>query len=376
MSRDDKGRFSTGRNGEISSEHQVLLGEYIESLQQQKRDTSESTVDTRKREVRYWLSFCESNTIEPLEAVETDVRGYIQAKSHLEDTTIGSYYRSVQSFYSIVENDARNDNLTLEHGHPCPDKSVIDLKNDYGIHESQAAYRTQHSVSPDSVDGARQTGSVFALQPDKARLLFDAVPGKTEGTRLRNEILVRLSWYTGCRSIELSRLKIQNIDWDRCSINVKSAKLNAKENPDLIRRDVFFPQSFRFTLKRWCERVRHAFCTVCEANHGNILVTEQSDSMDPVHINDIIKNSAHNAGVQQPLRPAGADPETEEIKEWLVTSHRIRRSAISHWVNDIDELDLHQVKRIAGHARIQQTMEYVEPDDDKIQENYQRGMRE
>lgn len=351
-----------------------LLGLYLNSLTQQKPDTSDSTIDTRRREVRYWLAFCEENDIDPLAATTDDVRGYIQANTHLADTTVGSYYRSTQSFYSITSNDQLHDRLELVNGHPCRDKHDIDLKQDYRIYEGTAEYKKQHSLSPDDLDGVRDSADdILALKPSKVHDLFDSVPGKTPETRLRNEIALRLNWYTGCRSVELSRLSIENIDWDNCRINVRSAKLNPEENPDLIRRDVYFPEAFKIQLKRWCERVRHAFSSAAEPNSGNVLVTTHSDVMKGPVINDIVKEAARNAGIQRPLRPANPMPD-EDVKEWFVTTHRIRRSAISHWVNDLDAIDLHQARRLAGHAKIEQTMEYVENDDDQLAEDYQRAM--
>jgi len=96
--------------------------------------------------------------------------------------------------------------------------------------------------------------------------------------------------------------------------------------------------------------------------------------MSGPQINDVVKKAARNAEVQRPLRPPNPDPD-DEVKEWFVTTHRIRRSAISHWVNDCESLGLHQVRRIAGHARIEQTMEYVEDDDEQIAVDYQKAMR-
>lgn len=373
--RNEKGQYASPENKQISGEMEELLGRYIDSLKQQKNRTKESTTDTRHREVRYWLAFCESNGIDPLSATTEDVKGYIQMNTDLADTTVGSYYRSVQSFYSIVENDAADDQLELANGHPCPDKDTIDLKNDYNIHENKAEYKLQHDLSADDIDGTREgTSDILALRPEQVELLFNSVPGKTRQTKERNEIAVRLNWYTGCRSVELSGLRIENIDWDECSINLRSAKLNPKEHSGQIRRDVYFPQEFRFQLKRWCERVRHSFSSAAKPNSGKILVTTHNDEMTGPQINDIVKESARNAGVQRPLRPANPDPDAE-IKEWFVTTHRIRRSAISYWVNDCDSLDLHQVRRIAGHARIEQTMEYVEDDDNQLALDYQKAMQ-
>jgi integrase/recombinase XerD len=372
--RNEKGRYASPESKQITAEMEELLGRYINSLQQQKNRTKDSTIETRRREVRYWLAFCESNNIDPLAATTDDVKGYIQVNTDLADTTLGSYYRSVQSFYSIIENDAADDRLELANGHPCPDKRSIDLKRDYDIHENTAEYKLQHNLSAGDIDGVRtDSDEILALKPGQVEPLFNSVPGETSQTKLRNEIAVRLNWYTGCRSTELSSLRIENIDWNECSINLRSAKLNPKEHSGQIRRDVYFPEEFRFQLKRWCERIRHSFSSAAEPNSGRILITTHNDEMVGQQINNIVKQAARNAGVQRPLRPVNPSSD-EEVKEWFVTTHRIRRSAISHWVNDCESLDLHQVRRIAGHARIEQTMEYVEDDDDQIAIDYQRAI--
>lgn len=374
--RNDKGQYTSPKDKQISSEMEELLNLYLTSLQQQKSTTTRSTVETRRREVRYWLAFCESNDVNPLAATTNDVKGYIQVNSDLADTTRGSYYRSVQSFYSTVENDAVEDRLKLENGHPCRNKNVINIREEYDIHENRAQYKLQHDLAPDDIENSREnSNNILALRPDQIEALFDAVPGKAKETRLRNEIAARLNWYTGCRSIELSRLKIDNIDWEGCYIEVESAKLDAKEHSDLIRRNVYFPEEFRFQLKRWCKRVRHSFSAAAEPESGNILVTTHKDEMAGPQINNIVRQAAKNAGVQRPLRPLNPGSD-DEIKEWLVTTHRIRRSAISHWVNDCESLDLHQIRRIAGHASIDQTLEYVEEDDEQIGSDYQKAIQE
>ena len=375
--RNEKGQYSTPNDKTITSEHEELLGLYLRSLKQQKSRTSDSTITTRRREVRYWLAFCEKYEIDPLKAETSDVRGYIQANNNtLADTTLGSYYRSIQSFYSIISNDQLHDRLELVNGHPCKDSDVIDLKETYSIYENVAEYRVQHTDAVQTPDDVRETdGDVLALPPEEIKELFEHVPGKTPETKLRNEIVIRLAWYTGCRSDELSRMRISGIEWDECSIEIRSAKLDVKEHGSIINRKVYFPEAFRFQLKRWCERVRHAFSAAVEPGEGRVLVTTHSEEMKPTHISDIIKQAAGDAGVQRPLRPVNPSAD-EEVKEWFVTSHRIRRSAITHWVNDIDELDIHQVQRLAGHARIEQTMQYVEDDDKQIREDYQRGVSE
>ncbi|WP_408957546.1 tyrosine-type recombinase/integrase [Natrinema sp. 74] len=370
--RDDKGRYVTPEDKELSEEMEELRGRYLTSLTSQKTGTSDRTRDTRRREVGYWLQFCAVNDIDPLAAEERDVRGYIQGITDLADTTIHSYFTSIQSFYSIISNDAADDSLELVNDgeHPCDD---ISLKDDYGITRT-SEYKKQHVISANDLDNARDNDDVIALRPDAVEQLFDAVPGKRRETRLRNEVIVRLSWYTGTRSVELSKMRIENIDWDRCIINIESAKIDPSENPGLARRNVVFPQEFRLTLRRWCEQMRHSFSGQVTPEEGRILCTTHNDEMQPADINDVIKQTAWNAGLQRPLRPADPDPE-DEVYEWFVTSHRLRRSAISHWVNDIDTIDINQARLLAGHAQLSQTIDYVEDDSDSLAEDYQCGMQ-
>jgi integrase/recombinase XerD len=370
--RDDKGRYVTPEDEKLSEEMEELRGRYLASLTSQKTDTNNRTWDTRQREVGYWLKYCSDNGINPLKAEESDVRGYIQGITHLGDLTVHSYFTSIQSFYSIIINDAADETLKLANSgeHPC---DGISLKEDYEISRTPE-YKQQQVISATDLDNARDNKDVIALRPDAVEQLFDAVPGKRRETQLRNEVIVRLSWYTGCRSIELSRMRIENIDWDRCIINIESAKIDPSENPGLARRNVVFAKEFRLTLRRWCERVRHSFSSAVTPEEGRILCTTHSDEMQRTDINDVIKKTARKAGLQRPLRPANPGPE-DTVKEWFVTSHRLRRSAISHWVNDIDTIDINQARLLAGHAQLSQTIDYVEDDSDSLAEDYQRGMQ-
>ena len=369
--RDDKGRYVTPESEKLSEEMEELRGRYLDSLTSQKTETSKRTRTTRRREVGYWLQFCSVNGIDPLAAEESDVRGYIQTINDHADTTVHSYFTSVQSFYSIIIKDAVDDTLELDNtgDHPC---DGISLKKDYEI--SRTSEYKRQNVIIDDLENARENEEVIALRPDAVEELFDAVPGKRRETQLRNEVIVRLSWYTGARSIELSNMRIGKIDWERCMINIESAKIDPRENPGLARRNVVFPKEFKLTLRRWCERVRHSFSGQVTPEEGHILCTTHNDVMQPADINDVIKQTARNAELQRPLRPANPDSE-DDVKEWFVTSHRLRRSAISHWVNDINTIDINQARILAGHAQLSQTIDYVEDDNDSLAEDYQEGVQ-
>jgi|AKVG01.1.fsa_nt_gi integrase/recombinase XerD len=360
MKRNDKGQFTSDIS--LSKELNRIVDTYIESLSEQK-DSKPKTLDTRRTEVKYWLSFIDNRGIDPFEAKEEHVRAYIQDKSGLAGTTLSSYYASVSSFYSILNNDQLHESFANINHHPCEN---INLAQDYSIY-NQSEYQKEQKLNNDK-------DSIITIPKEDIERIISSVEGEQQ-TRQMHSCIIRLIYYTGCRADEISRMKVKNIDWDNCAINIRSSKLNAKQHEDLIRRDVIFPESFKYELKRWAEHVRPSYSSYASKSEY-LFLSHQSPQLNPSSITDIVKDSAHRANekyneqIQKPLRPANPEP-SETVQEWLVTPHRLRRTAISHWVNNCDDIAIHQARRLAGHAQIEQTLEYVEEDKEQLRKDYQ-----
>lgn len=363
MPRNDKGQYSSPSDKQIESDELENIHEkYVESLLSQKNGTKEKSVDTRRNEVRYWLAFCEANDIDPLDATEHDVRGYVQSTSGLKDTTRGSYFVSVSSFYNIISNDAQYDIFEDVNRNPC---SEISLRKDYSIYPSSSAYQKEQKLSGENDD------KVITVPRENIRKMVEHIPAKGD-KRLMHEVLIKLLFYTGAREDELRRMRCDKIDWDECTIDIRSAKIKPEQNPKLVRRDVMFPKKFVFKLKRWVDHVRPSYSSHSE-DSDYIFLSHQSPQLKEGTPRDIVKRAAREAGVQEPLRPPNPNSE-DEVEEWLVTPHRIRRTAISHWVNDCPDIPIDHARRLAGHAKLSQTISYVEEDSEGMIANYQSSV--
>ncbi|MFC6875254.1 tyrosine-type recombinase/integrase [Halobellus marinus] len=353
--RNEKGQFSSPDSkqlNEYTDLHQRFCEEFLA-----RKDPPETTFETRKRESRYWLAWCEQNDVDPRDATEDDVKRYIKGiRNEKAGTTVSSYFNSIRVFYRELSESVDVDELDFDE---LP-TSDLDIGEEYDISQTPE-YVQVHKVEKES--------DIIAIEPDTIRELFDHVPGENPVTKLRNKVLLKLSWFTACRADELSRMEVDKINHDDYTIKIRSSKLNPDDHPDLYIRNVCYPADFDYQLRRWIKK-RESYSRYADQS-SHLFLTTHKPQMEPAHISDIVKEAAQNAGVQEPLRPANPARIPEDVDEWLITSHRVRRAAISHWVNNCDSIDLHQARRMAGHADIQRTMEYLEPDEEKLINNYQ-----
>lgn len=337
MTRNDKGQFES--SVEIS-EHTDVFDRYAGWLVT--HTDSETTVTRRKAGAKAWLSWCEENGIDPLQAGENTVRRFItdMVTEEYAETTISSRFASVSKFYHWILTGENAGEVSIE-DNPCAD---ISLPKDYSI-----------SNSAEYVNIVHQDGRQDIIAPSHASLkpLFDDVPGDSPFTRKRNELICRLFWQTAVRSDELSRFKIGNIDFDEREIEIRSAKLNREDHPDLYHRKVFYEPHIDYLLQEYLDH-RDAKDT---NNNPHLLIGDKGDQLDPAYLSRIVKKSAHNANIQEPL----VMDEDGSVQQWLYTGHRLRHARITHLCNKTN-MDLNFIRMFSGHAQIETTLKYVKAD--------------
>jgi len=300
---------------------------------------SDSSYETRERGVRAWLYWCEENGIDPLQVDEGDVYSYVKdLNTEYADTTIAARVSSVTVFYEWGISDPE---ITTEiEENPTSD---LNLKERFSIDQQ----------TPEYIKVLRRKGqkNVKALPKERIENLFPHAG--TPSTR--NELLIRLMWQTALRSDEVARIKLDNINWDDREIRIRSAKLNPEDHPDLYHRYVYWKPNLDLLMKEWVEGERKELGPYHNESEY-LFLTDQNPQMRPSHISRIVKEAAFEAGEQEPMGTDG-----NGNTRWLITGHRIRHSAISYWANETD-LDLHLIRKVAGHAKLDTTMDYVTTD--------------
>lgn len=310
-----------------------------------------NTRDRRKRGVLYYLKWCEGNDADPVDPDTDELHQYLRSFLGKADTTIAARWSSVSMFYEWLAPEV--DTLEEE------DNPTAGILENYDLNTQTAEY----------VKVLRRKGKkdVKALEPDRVKKLFNH-PGSPP---VRNELLIRLAWATAMRSDEISRVKIDNIDFKDRSIYIRSSKLEPDQ--ELYHRYVFYPRDLEHLLRDWINSRRSALSMYADES-PYLFLTHQSEQMRPSHISRIIKEAAHRADdegdysiqVQEPMIEEDGNGNTR----WLVTGHRIRHSAISHWANNTD-LKLPEIRKIAGHEQLETTKDYITTPWEQIRENYQ-----
>jgi site-specific recombinase XerD len=96
-----------------------------------------------------------------------------------------------------------------------------------------------------------------------------------------------------------------------------------------------------------------------------LFIGEKETQLNPSTISRIVKDAAHNADIQEPL----VRDTDGSVQQWLYTAHRLRHSRITHLANKTN-LNLNFIRMMAGHAKLETTIDYVDPDWEKARTSY------
>lgn len=174
--------------------------------------------------------------------------------------------------------------------------------------------------------------------------------------RLRNELLFKLLWYTGCRCGAIAEARIGEDSLDRENARLKVPNLK-KGGEQADYRWVDYPRErIEPLLADWLDGGRRDAIGPHGEESDFLFLTHMKPKMRPTHISRLVKKAAFNADVQE---VAGYD--VNGNPRWLITGHTVRHSAATYWANETD-VSLHHISTQLGHSKIETTMKYVHDD--------------
>lgn len=323
---------------------------YVRSTYE-KRTTQDRWIHGAKK----YLNWCGEAGFDPTEASQDVVHDYLTSTQGLADGSRVSAYMAVLMMYEWWMRGASG--IDAEHN-PCAD---IDLKKDHQIKRGRSRYA--------KVLARKNKSDLKALSKGAVESLFPYADESGARTELRNTILLRLMWDTACRSDEVSRMRVDAIDWDDQYIDIVSSKL--KPDQELYERRVFFSATTKRLLEMWVNGGREALSSTY-AGSEYLFMTTHKPQMRPGGISRIVKDAA--------FRHDDDEQTDDDIQlkmyedaagrsRWLVTGHRIRHSRISYLCNHTS-MNLNNIRMLAGHEQLQTTMDYVTTDWDTVQSDY------
>lgn len=346
--------MSPQEDDELTGEHKRLHERYCNFLEKSGKAT---TLQTRRSCLRQWMQYCQKHDIDPADAEESDVRLFIDENLHKADTMIASLISTVSVFYVWAYNRdycSRN---------PAEDVSLDDP--DYNQLDAQTAQKVKVLKQEGETEDA-----VIAISPEEVQELFEH-PGSPE---IRNELMMRLLYQTGVRSVELANLRVSDIDFGKRQARIHSAKADPGDENYI--RYVFYHDNLDYLMREWLEKERPTYPTADESEF--LFLTEQQPQMRPSYISRIVKDQAKEAGINEPMFE-----DANGNTRWLVTAHTLRHSMASHAANGMHLSDpsengvpIHMLAKVLGHRSLDTTMKYVTPDWDQIRDVFhERGPR-
>ncbi|WP_191906105.1 MULTISPECIES: tyrosine-type recombinase/integrase [unclassified Haloarcula] len=180
---------------------------------------------------------------------------------------------------------------------------------------------------------------------------------------VRDKVMVRLLWQTGCRVSEAADVRISDIDRDNRSITIRNAK--SGKYKDTGTRTVYYDRKFSVLLRQYIdEGYREGFVGLSEdkEDHGHLLVSNEKYSLNKEYITKFIAEIAERAGIQDVMYENRAGNEMKRVN-----AHLLRKSYGVHRTKN--GMPIAYLSELMGHADVTVTKEnYLHFREDDIEE--------
>lgn len=294
---------------------------------------------------------------DPVEVEEADVHDYLKwiANTKWSRNTRQSRFTACQRFYRWAAEDGPHD------ANRAVDASI----DDYTL-EAGALEESRRETAEDD--------SYKWITREEVRRLWQ--PEHIESPRSRNELLLKLMWYTTCRTAALAGARLGD-DLDREEGRLRVRNLKPGDNQSDYRW-VYYPRKrIEPLLQEWLDGGRRDALGPYGKESDYLFLTRQKPKMRPSHISRIVKECAFNVNEK-------ANSPEEELQEvsgydvhgnarWLVTGHTVRHSAATWYANECPSVDIHFLKQQMGHSKLETTMRYVHEDEQARKRAFQRA---
>lgn len=286
---------------------------------------SESTFDTRKRQLR---TFKEWFAGDLAEVTGDDIEQYIIELSSegYGSKTIAGRRWALSKFYRQMADKGRTDENPVE----------TVAWEDIGVASGQTRKAEMSEKNED----------IYTLSQEEVKQLAEHVPEP----KVRNELLIKLLASTGMRAHEVANVKLDHMNWDERTIQVVDEKTGDS-------RTVVYPQSLDFLMHQWV-RDGHRDVYSSATDSPYLFVTRKSPKIDNNRVNEVVRQAAENADLQEVMYEDAAGKQ-----RYRITSHTLRHTFAVHALSpDTGQgsMDLRYLQECLGHDDITTTQEYLQ----------------
>ena len=212
-----------------SPAHRTWFARYVVH----KTRSPDSTQQNRISNAHNWLSWLDTRGVDPENTTRPHLYQHVDEliDQNLASPSIGSRVDTVTMMYLWAEKRGHIDESPF---------TGFELEEEYEdiTRNVPKQVRVLQDNDPDA-------DAIVAISAEQVKKLI-----KHSGSpKLRNSLVNRLLWQTGMRCSELASVKIEHIDEDRRSIDIRSAK--AQVGDDHYWRTVYYQENLEYQLWEW-----------------------------------------------------------------------------------------------------------------------------
>ena len=201
----------------------------------------------------------------------------------------------------------------------------------------------------DTYKARKSKKNLHYLEPEQVKAMAD------ETERLRDNLIIRLLFQTGCRATEVAEIRLSDIDLEAREIHVRG---KGSKN-----RLVCFQDSVKFLLDTWVNERRPAIYYAEDSPY--LFPTSHSENIKSDALGTIVKDAAERADLQEVY---GKNTDGQSLNS--ITCHTLRHSfAMAALSNGWDVFTLSQA---LGHESAETTTNtYLHRDDKQVRRAFQ-----
>lgn len=305
------------------------MEEFLDILRGQ--DKAEGTINEYRKGLRQFSSWLDEEGLNPEKVTSRDLQrylSYLKTDKGYAPKTIRVRFVAVRRFY---------DDLTGSGVIPDDPTSNVTV-TDYAPKRTRVEEVTKEPRK--------------WLAKNELRKLVENVPAP----QLRNRLLILFQYYTGLRRKEVCDVKLDDLDREERRVQVRGK--NGKAHT------AHWRPKLDGLLTAWLDSgYRSASPYARESDY--LFLTESSPQLSDGHLNDIVKQAAENAGIQEVLYEDAAGR-----RHFKITSHTLRHSFAMHWLENGGSIE--GLSKNLAHSSVTTTEIYGEILDERAKDEYDK----
>jgi integrase/recombinase XerD len=296
------------------------------------KEIAESSYDRYEKDLIWFDGYLQESGLNSEEASSLDVDDALATLSDkYNGTTPGRRWRTINNFYRMMVK------LEVIDQNPCEN---VDL-DDHAISNST---KQSEFIDDDSNE------NLYAPSDEEVDQMIQHAP--SERHRVRNQLLIVLMYHTGCRCNEIRQIKIDDIEREDQEIRLRGSTTKTGKA-----RTVRYGDSAVGLLREWLD---DGYRSRLKYSHSPYLfISIRSEKMSKSRVNEIVRNAARNAGINEVLYQDASGND-----RWKITSHTLRHACGTYMVEN--GVDIYKVSKYLGHSSIEITEKIYVHDDGSI----------